>query len=101
VGLDNGLLHLAACTPGNVIFGYNIASPEHRRPWRGQYDERTVDVTLTADELPCNWCQSRQKMMLNHSFHQCLYGDLKCVDMLFEDDGKRFCDAIDYFRRKQ
>jgi len=96
-GLDNGLLHLAGCTPGNLIFGYNIASPEHRRPWRGQYDSRTVDIVLSPEELPCTLCQSRMKMLLAHSFHQCLYGDLRCVDLLFSDEGKRWKDAISRF----
>lgn len=94
LGLDNGLLHLASCTPGNVIFGYNIASPEHRRPRRGKYDNKTTDITVPREKLPCIHCQSNMKMLVTHSFHQCLYGDLKCIDLLFSEDGKLWKDAI-------
>lgn len=81
LGLDNGLLHLAATTNATVIFGYNITSVADRKPRRDW--GRDFAVSLTKTELPCIACQTNGKLMLNHTFHKCWYGDSKCVDMLF------------------
>lgn len=99
IGLDNGLLHLAGCTDATIIFGYNVAIPEHRRPRRDK--GRTIDIYLTPDELKCAGCQSRMKALYDHDFRFCLYKDIdktpqpKCVDLLFAGDGERWIDAID------
>jgi ADP-heptose:LPS heptosyltransferase len=100
LGLDNGLLHLAACTPGNVIFGYNIASPEHREPRRGQYQDRTINITVPHSRLPCIHCQSNMKMVIQHSFHKCFYGDLRCIDLLFSEGEEQWKKAIRDFLRE-
>lgn len=91
LGLDNGLLHLAACTDANLIFGYNITTVEQRIPRRdwGQ----TINLILTEEELSCVSCQAHGKLMMNHSYHNCLYGDTKCIDLLFS--GGRFEWALD------
>ncbi len=94
LGLDNGLLHLAACTSANVIFGYNIAAPRHRKPRRTW--GHTVDVTLDSRDLPCNHCQSNLRLIVNHNFHNCIYGDNRCIDLLFGDSCARFKQAIDF-----
>lgn len=80
VGLDTGLLHLAACTKVPILFGYNIASPEHRRPRRpsGNIWEIYPDVKT----LPCTFCQSRMRFMFDHDFAVCLYKDNACLDAL-------------------
>ena len=93
LGLDNGLLHLAACTKANVIFGYNITSVKHREPRRRW--GRLINISLTDEELACSGCQSKMKLLVNHTFHRCLYSDSKCIDLLFADGAKRWCDAID------
>lgn len=105
VGLDNGLLHLASCTPASVIFGYNIAGPEHRRPRRNW--GRLLDITLTKKELSCAHCQSTMNLGGTHSYHNCLYwakdaaGEflpdqpVDCIELLFANSGQRWKDAID------
>lgn len=94
VGLDCGLLHLAACMENsNVVFGYNIVEPYHRKPRRNW--GTIVDVFLTREELACAGCQSRLKMQVSHTFHKCLYGDSLCVDLLFANAAKKFTDALD------
>lgn len=93
LGLDNGLLHLAATTEASVIFGYNIASPKFREPRRTW--GRLENVTVTREKLPCIHCQDHIKMLFTHSFHSCLYGDQKCIDLLFENDAEKFKKAID------
>lgn len=91
LGLDNGLLHLASCTNANVIFGYNITKVQDREPKR--LWGRLLNVSVPSAELPCIACQSNGKLMVNHSYHKCYYGDTKCVDMLFS--GGRFERAIE------
>lgn len=92
LGLDNGLLHLAALMKDSkIIFGYNITSVEHRAPRRSH--GRTINISLTDEELKCSGCQSKWQLMFTHHFNKCYYGDTKCIDMLFS--GGRFERAID------
>jgi ADP-heptose:LPS heptosyltransferase len=94
LGLDTGLLHLAALMKDSkVIFGYNITSIEHREPRRNH--GRHVNVTLPTDELKCIGCQSKLKQVAGHTFDKCIYLDNACVDLLFKDEAKRWRDAID------
>ena len=92
IGHDNGLLHIAGCTDVPIIFGYNIASPEHREPARKV--GRVYNVCLTDAELACNFCQSKTNFVIGFNFRECFYGDLKCQTMLFENGGARWKSAI-------
>ncbi len=93
IGLDNGLIQLAACTDANIVAAYNMVDPIERRPRRraGKWRE----ITLTEKELACTHCQSNMKNMFPHNFARCLYDDLRCVDLLFNNDGARFKTALD------
>ena len=99
LGLDNGLLHLAACTGGRFIFTYNVVRPDHRKP-RMRHNGRMIELFLSKEELPCAGCQSEMSILLTHDFKRCLYADQdrkeaesagqpyiapKCIDMLFGD----------------
>lgn len=90
VGLDNGLLHLAAMGTAPIVFGYNIASPEHRQPRRK--DGIIINVT-PPPQLNCRFCQSKMRFLMNaHEFKNCLYGDLKCLELM---PGSLYIKAID------
>lgn len=93
VGHDNGLLHLAGCTATPIVFGFNLASPEHREPRRPK--GRTYNVTLTQAELACIHCQSNTNFVLGYNFRHCFYGDNMCITRLFEDSGRRWKVQID------
>ena len=93
VGLDNGLLHLAACVPSDIIFGYNIAAPSQRRPIR-RLAGRILDLTLTTEELGCNFCQTRMKQQNLINFRNCLYGDVQCLTLLFQNKSERWIKAL-------
>jgi len=94
LGLDCGLLHLAALMDeSRVIFGYNIASVEHRKPRRNW--GKTINMAVPSEALACTGCQSRWRQFHTHTFDKCFYGDLKCVDILFGQDGHYFKSAID------
>lgn len=92
VGHDNGMLHLAGCTEVPIVFGYNLASPEHRRPLRPV--GKTIDITLTPQELACIHCQSNTNFVIGYAFTRCFYGDNKCIDILFADQARRWKDGI-------
>lgn len=92
VGHDNGLLHLAGMTDAPIVFGYNLASPEHRQPKRPI--GRVYNVTLTRNELACIHCQSYCNFVIGYNFQHCMYGDNKCIDMLFEKGAYKWKAAI-------
>lgn len=107
VGIDGGLLHLAAMMKDSrIVFGYNITSVEHRIPRRSH--GRTINVTLTDEELPCIGCQSKWKSIPNHLYDECFYAKGRrgyredrperaraCLRILFENNSERFKRAID------
>lgn len=107
IGLDGGLLHLAALMrDSRIVFGYNITSVEHRVPRRDH--GRTVNLTLTTEELACIGCQSRWKLMHKHDYDKCFYAEgrmgwdpLKperadqCLKLLFANKSLKFKNAID------
>ncbi len=94
VGIDGGLLHLAAIMhDSRIVFGYNITSIEHRAPRRVQ--GRTVNVALTKQELACTGCQSNWKGMWGHTYDKCYYKDEQCMELLFANDSIKFKNAID------
>ena len=93
VGLDNGLLHLAACTDIPIVSGFTNVNPSNRAPYRHDIKGwEFYPVVLTQEELVCNFCQSNCTFTFNHSFKECMYGDLKCLDML---DASKYIAALD------
>jgi hypothetical protein len=109
VGLDCGLLHLAALMKDStIIFGYNITTIENRVPRRTH--GRTINVTLSKEELPCVGCQTNWRNFPAHRFDRCFYEpqDRKaaeaygkkyesalCVTLLYAKGAERFTRAID------
>lgn len=80
LGIDNGLLHLAACTKVPIIFGYTMVGPTHRRPYRRE--GHTFELYADKKDLPCIFCQERVRFFVDHDFSNCIYKDVKCVKAL-------------------
>lgn len=80
VGLDNGLLHLAAMTEVPIVFGYTVSSPSHAKPRRKS--GKIFNIYPDEKNLPCTFCQSKMRYMFNHDFAECVYRDLLCIDAL-------------------
>jgi hypothetical protein len=115
VGIDGGLLHLAALMKDSrVVFGYNITSVGHRVPRRTHgktinvYLKNRLDNPSESEELRCSPCQSKWKHTANHNYSHCYYAkgqlgwDEKyperengCMKLLFENNGERWKRAID------
>lgn len=97
IGHDNGLLHIAGCTNDvPIVFGYNIASPEHREPKRPHLKNNGVfNVVVSRKELACIHCQSTFNFVIGLNFRDCMYSDNKCIDILFENNGAKWKTQID------
>lgn len=75
-GLDNGLLHLAACTGVPIIYLFTTVHPRLRLPPRR---EGTKTYTVTpGEELKCRFCTD-MKFISGHDFKDCLYKTNDCV----------------------
>lgn len=79
-GLDNGLLHLACCSEVPVVFAFSSVDPRHRIPPR-RGNAKTYIIS-PPKSLPCRYCQSNMKFMINHDFRKCVYNDKACLDFL-------------------
>lgn len=99
IGLDNGLLHLAACTDANIVFAYNIAHPVDRRPIRRS--GKMIELIVSEKEVPCIHCQTNLKLLYTHNFKNCIYRNTNaenaCIQNLFANDGERWKKAIEGF----
>lgn len=91
VGLDNGLLHLAATTATPIVYGYTIALPEHREP-KPLAGQPIVNLILDPSVLSCIGCQSQMRFLFNHEFSKCAYNDVLCTKFL---TGPLWIKAVD------
>jgi ADP-heptose:LPS heptosyltransferase len=58
VTVDSGLLHMALCTPINIVAMFTIVGPEFRLAWRGTgYDYRFAAVEPYGE---CRYCSSQK-----------------------------------------
>lgn len=86
VGLDNGLLHIAATTEIPIVGGFSSVNPSHRLPYRhGIMGWNYYPISLTNEELKCSQCQSNMVFTFNHDFRYCFYKDYKCLELLTSD----------------
>lgn len=82
IGVDNGLLHLAAMTDVYIIGGFTTVDPEHRLPYRHNVKGWNY-ATVTPDEsLNCRFCQSKWKFDIGQDFTKCFYNDIKCTTQM-------------------
>lgn len=91
IGLDNGLLHLAAMTDVPIIYGYTLSSVEHTKPRRKS--GIIHDIFPDPNVLTCTFCQSKMRMMGKIEFARCAYDDNLCTEIL--GDPTPWCGLID------
>lgn len=77
IGVDNGLLHLAACTNVPIVAGYTTLNPKHRVPVRPEGQTEVV-----CSDVPCinskPHCQS-EGFAINQDWRECIFGDYACT----------------------
>lgn len=78
VGLDNGLLHLAACTSTPIVAGFTTVNPKHRIPYTKQ---RVEIVEPDAELVPCRYCQTKMSFVYNFDLRMCYTNTYKCIKM--------------------
>jgi len=76
VGIDNGLLHLAACTSTPIVFGLTTLTPKHRIPY---CDNKISIVVPNKKDTPCRYCQSRMHFVYNFSLRTCYTNTYSCI----------------------
>jgi len=92
VGVDNGLLHLAALTNAPVIAGFTNVDPDTRVPYRRGI--KGLRWTSIAPEgLGCSPCQSKWHFIYDQKFTECRYGDYACLKL----DVNKFKEAMDIY----
>lgn len=79
VGLDNGLIHLAATTETPIVVGYTTVEPEVRMPFRKNIMGWGCYPVVPPPSLSCRFCQSQWSLTYGHDFRNCFYGDNKCT----------------------
>lgn len=92
IGLDNGLLHLAAAADKwvPIIAAYTTVRPEHRVPYRR--GRKGADVyTIEPKESPCKFCQSEARFVHEHDFRLCYFNDYVCTKHI---TGEQFISAL-------
>lgn len=86
VGLDNGLIHLAACSDVPIVCGFTTVKPEHREPIRN--NERGWDFfpVVPPETLECRFCQSNM-VFEQHDFRYCIKDKnvIQCTKQLSAD----------------
>lgn len=90
VGVDNGLLHLAACTEVPIVAGYTTLNPRLRLPYRHGILGFAVEVVEPEESLGCRGCQSVMYDS-NFDFRNCWYGDYACVKQM---ESIKFIEAL-------
>lgn len=80
VGLDNGLIHLAATTEVPIVVGYTSVEPNVRMPYR--HDELGWNCYPVVPPIECQGCQSLWNFTINHNFMECYYEDKLCIYQL-------------------
>ena len=83
VGLDNGLLHLSACTDTPSVWGFTSVYSHLRIPKDVKHSVITADVS-------CYGCQSRA-YLLDHDFRECINKDYACLDTM---KAEKFLDGL-------
>lgn len=71
IGIDNGLLHLAAMTDTTILFGYTVAGPRTRQIRRPH--GHTIELYADKEKLPCLFCQENVRFFMDHHFTNCIY----------------------------
>lgn len=87
LGVDNGLLHIAACTQVPIIAGYTTVDPKARIPIRNNVSGWNYYAVTPDNDLECRFCQSNTNFLYGHKYTNCLTKTFKCVDNM---EGSKF-----------
>lgn len=90
VGLDNGLLHLAACSMVPIVFAVTIAEVKYREPYRRE-GARTAMIT-PPESVECQGCMSKFRYLKDDDdARKCYFDTYDCTKSL---TGEVFIEAL-------
>ncbi len=85
IGMDGGLIHLAAFSNVPIIASYTFVNPELIMPIRNGIIGYNMYTITPSEDLECRFCQSNWLMMYDYDFVECKYEDYLCsVNLKFE-----------------
>lgn len=82
LGVDCGLMHVAACTDVPIVGGYTTVTPELRMPTRNGIEGYKWYSVVPDENLGCRFCQVKTNFLYGHDYTKCLYKDNLCVSQL-------------------
>lgn len=85
IGVDNGLLNLAACTDVKILGGYTSVNPIHRLPVRENKMGHNFWTVVPPDSEPEKFCQSIWDLTFKHDFKFSYYEDESLIRSLKPD----------------
>jgi ADP-heptose:LPS heptosyltransferase len=91
IGLDNGLLHLAACSSVPIVAGYTTVSPKYRLPYRNNKLGWNCFAVEPDKDLDCRFCQSSCIINYEQDFRRCFHADYLCTKQL---ESKKWIRAL-------
>lgn len=77
VGLDNGLIHLAATTDVPIVVGYTTVDPYYRLPYR--HEEKGWNCFVVEPTSECCYCQTEHFCAYGISFLRCATTTKECM----------------------
>lgn len=87
LGVDNGLIHVAACTEVPIVVAYTSQLPEYRVPIR-----KVGKIEVVAATSACNGCEVKLRFIENFNFKYCYTKTLECVKTI---TAERLLNALD------
>ncbi len=91
IGLDNGLLHLAACSDVPVVMIFTSVNPAIRIPPRATSAGKTIAI-VPDEKIACRFCNTNMRYVIGFDFKSCLYKDMACIETI---DVRRITEVID------
>lgn len=91
IGLDNGLLHLAACSDVPVVMIFTSVDPGTRIPPRAESAGKTLAIA-PDEKLACRFCNTNMRYIIGFDFKGCLYKDMACIETI---DVRKITEVID------
>lgn len=94
VGIDGGLIHLAACTSTPIVAGFTVVDPRLFTPTRKGVFGRDFYSVVPERTLGCRLCHSQVNFVNHEDVFSCFYKDNKCLDHM---EAEKFIRHLDKF----
>jgi ADP-heptose:LPS heptosyltransferase len=91
IGLDNGLIHLAALTSVPLVIAYTSVAPRVRIPVRDGIQGKDCVV---IEPTGCRGCETKVRFQYDVDFRICYFADYACTK---EITAKKMLQGLDYF----